>query len=101
MSKTKNTITNNQFHQVIYIFLLLINVQICIGRSQVARPYVPSDYHFARKIIQPCGVARSLLESVTREEVINMVEIVYEDINETKLNMVSFISNIKFYLIMQ
>ena len=72
---------------MIYIFLLLINVQICIGRRQIASPYVPSDYHFARKIIQPCGVARSLLESVTKEEVINMVEIVYEEINETKINI--------------
>ena len=67
----------------------------CTGR-RVARPHPqaterPAVFYFALKVTQPCGVLRELMESVTREEVINMVQIVGEEVDEAKHDMVSYL----------
>ena len=41
------------------------------------------------KVTDPCGAAREAFESVTREEVINMVGIVRGEIIKTKEDLVS------------
>ena len=76
------------------IFLLSEHVPHCTGRRGITRPHIgtadrPADFYFARTVIQPCGVGRDLVEIVTREEVINMVHIVRERVNYSKLEMVS------------
>ena len=80
------------------IFFLSSNVLHCTGRRVIARPhtephsenYRPADYYFARKVTEPCGVARDVWESVSNKEVINMVHIVREEAHAAKMEMVSF-----------
>ena len=49
----------------------------------------PADFYFAIKVTDPCGAAREVCETVTREEVINVVEIVRGEIIEAKEELVS------------
>ena len=85
-----------QCSTVLSIFFLSAHVPHCTGGRGISRPHTqatdrPADFYFARKIIQPCGVGRDLVESVTREEVINMVHLVWEEVNESKRDLVSYL----------
>ena len=57
----------------------------------------PVDFYFAMKVTDPCGAAREACETVTREEVMNMVEIVKGEIVEAKEELVS-LDNLIIYL---
>jgi hypothetical protein len=48
----------------------------------------PADFYFAMKVTDPCGAATDACEAVTREEVMNMVEIVRGEIIEAKEELV-------------
>jgi hypothetical protein len=48
-----------------------------------------AQYSFARKVTEPCGAPREVLESVTREEVINMIMIVKGQVEEARYLTVS------------
>ena len=50
----------------------------------------PADYYFAEKVTDPCGASREVLESVAKEEVIIMVEIVREIVEQARRELVSF-----------
>ena len=52
--------------------------------SQPEASTMPADFFFAIKLTDPCEAAREVCETVTREEVMNMVEIVKGEINEAK-----------------
>ena len=82
--------------------ILIPSVPLISARRVVTRPHSeqnhqredeasskPADFYFAMKVADPCGVAREACESVTREEVINMVGIVRGEIIETKDDLVS------------
>ena len=88
-----------QCSTVICILFLCTHVLHCTARRGVGRPHTqatdrPADVFFAMKVTQPCGVGRGLLESVSREEVINMVQIVREEVNEATHDMVSYLFKI-------
>ena len=81
------------FHRAVHFLPLCTFMELHRG---ISRPHTqatdrPADFYFVRKIIQPCGVGRDLLESVTREEVINMVHLVWEEVNESKRGVVSYL----------
>ena len=81
---------------MLYIFFLSAHIRHCNGGRGISRPHTqatdrPADFYFARKVTEPCGVGRDLLESVTREEVINMVHLVWEEVNESKRGGVSYL----------
>jgi hypothetical protein len=52
----------------------------------------PNDYSFVKKVTEPCGVASKYFESVTREEVINIVHMVQVEGNAAKSKMVCCLS---------
>ena len=88
-----------QCSTVICILFLCTHVRHCTARRGVGRPHTqttdrPADFFFAMKVTQPCGVGRGLLESVSREEVINMVKIAGEEVNEAKHDMVGYLLKI-------
>ena len=96
MTKVLSAARIVQFFTVLSIFLLSAHVRHCTGRRGVARPHTqatdrPADFYFASKVTQPCGVGRDIMESVSREEVINMVHLVVEEVNESKHDMVSYL----------
>jgi len=49
----------------------------------------PSEYNFANKVSDPCGAGREYLETVTKEDVIDMIVRVKEEIAEIKDKMVN------------
>ena len=96
MTKVLSAARIVQCSTVLSIFFFSAHVPHCTGGRGIPRPHTqatdrPADFYFARKIIQPCGVGRDLLESVTREEVINMVHLVWEEVNESKRGVVSYL----------
>ena len=85
MTKVLSVARIVQCSTVLSIFFLSAHLWNCTWQRGISRPHTqatdrPADFYFARKIIQPCGVGRDLLESVTREEVINMVHLVWEEL---------------------
>ena len=96
MTKVLSAARIVQCSTVLSIFLLSAHVQHCTGGRGVARPLTqasdrPADFYFARKVIEPCGVGRDIMESVTSEEVINMVHLVREEVNQSKRVVVSYL----------
>jgi hypothetical protein len=70
---------------VAFLFLFLsCHVVHTQGREDQA-----AQYYFAWKVTEPCGAPREVLESVTREEVINMIMIVKGQVEEAKYLTVS------------
>ena len=82
--------------------ILIPSVPLISARRGVSRPNSeenhqrvdeassrPVDFYFAMKVTDPCGAAREACEAVTREEVMNMVEIVKGEIVEAKKELVS------------
>jgi hypothetical protein len=87
---------------VFYSVILISSVPIITARRGVTRPNSeqhhqrvdatsskPADFYFAMKVTDPCGAAREICETVTSEEVMNMVEIVRNEINEVNEELVS------------
>ena len=87
---------------VLFSVILIRSVPLITARRGVTRPHSeqnyqredeasskPGDFFFAMKVTDPCGAAREACEAVTREEVMNMVEIVRGDIIEAKNELVS------------
>ena len=77
---------------ILYTVLLVQSVPARRGVSRYhtgeERRVVGGDYYFARKVRDPCGGERESCESVTKEEVINMVDTVAGRIEEIKTEMV-------------
>jgi hypothetical protein len=87
---------------VLFSVILIPRVPLITARRGVNRPHSeqhhqredeayskPADFFFVMKVTDPCGAAREVCESVTREEVMNMVEIVRGEIIEAKQELVS------------
>jgi hypothetical protein len=62
---------------------------VVVRQNRHDRDDSPAQYYFARKVTDPCGAPREVLESVTRKEVINMVTIVKEQVDEAIILNVS------------
>ena len=70
---------------VAFLFLFLS----CHAVPTQGREDRAAQYYFARKVTEPCGAPREVLESVTRQEVINMIMIVRGQVEEAKYLTVS------------
>ena len=88
---------------VLFSVILIPSVPLITARRGVTRPHSeqnnqrvdevssrPADFYFANKVTDPCGAAREVCETVTREEIMNMVEIVRGEMIEAKNELVSF-----------
>ena len=96
MTKVLSVARIVQCSTVLSIFFLSAHLWNCTWQRGISRPHTqatdrPADFYFARKVIEPFGVDRAFIESVTREEVINMVHLVWEEVNESKRGVVSYL----------
>ena len=96
MTKVLSPVRILQYSTVLAILLLSPHVLHCTGRRGVTTHATdrPADLYFVMKLIQPCGGGRYHVGSVARDEVINMVQIVGEEVNEAKHDMVSYLFKI-------
>ena len=73
MTKVLSAARIVQCSAMLSIFFLSAHVGHCTGRRGVAWPHTqatdrPADFYFTRKVIEPCGVGRDFMESVTRAD---------------------------------
>ena len=96
MTKVLSPVRILQCSTVMAILFLSPYVLHCIGKRGLATHATdrPADFHFVMKLIQPCGGGRYPVGSVARDEVINMVQIVGEEVNEAKHDIVSYLFKI-------
>jgi hypothetical protein len=75
---------------VFCIIAQFLNPSPISGRVDIAIPEKhiltakPSDYNFARKVTAPCGDDREYLDTVAKDEVINMIEMLHDGLNHIK-----------------
>jgi len=77
------------------IIQLIVNITggqpVHIGAPETGHYFTskPSEYNFASKVSDPCGADREYLETVTKEEVIDMIVTVKEEFAKIKDKMVN------------
>jgi len=77
------------------IIAIVLNPNPISGRIDIAIPEnhiftaKPSDYNFARKVTAPCGEDREYLDTVAKEEVINIIEMLHDGLEDIKSKTVN------------